>query len=58
MLLKIIDCESFETSEENLYDGISSSEVASLQCSDCNFSIKNSPQIFFFLEYVAKTRCL
>ena len=57
MLQKIIDRESLETSEENSYDGVPSSKAASLQCSDCNFAIKRTPQRFF-LEYVTETSCL
>ena len=57
MLQKIIDQGSLETSEENFYDGVSSSKVASLQCSDYNFAIKRTHQRFF-LEYVMETNCL
>ena len=32
MLRKIIDCESFENSQESVYDGVYFNKVASLQC--------------------------
>ena len=56
MLRKIIDCESLETSQENVYDGVSFSKVKSLPRSDYNFTIKRTyPR--FILEYVPKTSC-
>ena len=57
MLRKTIDCESAETSQENFYDGVSFSKVASLQCSDCNFAIKRTHHRLF-LEYVQKKEYL
>ena len=57
MLRKIIDCESLESSQENVYDGVSFSKVASLQCSDCNLALKRTHHRFF-LKYVPKTSCL
>ena len=43
MLQKIIDCESFEISQENFYDEVSFSNKASLQLS----YKENSPHILF-----------
>ena len=57
MLQKIIDGKSLEISEENVYEGVSFSEVTKLQCSDCNFAIKIGHHRYF-LEYVPKTSCL
>ena len=57
MLQKIIDGKSLEISQENIYGGASFSKVSSLQCSDCNFSIKIAHHRYF-LEYVPKTSCL
>ena len=57
MLRKIIDSKSLEISQENSYDGVSFSKVASLLCSECNVVIKRTHQ-GFFLEYVRKTSCL
>ena len=56
MLHKIIDCQSLEISQENFYDGVSFSKVATLclQCLDCNFAIKRAHRRFF-LEYELKT---
>ena len=53
MLRKIIDCESLETSQENVYDGVSFSKVKSLPRSDYNFTIKRTYHTFI-LEYVPK----
>ena len=39
MLLKIIDGKKLEISQENVYEGVSFSKVANLQCSDCNFAL-------------------
>ena len=50
MLRKIIDSESLEISQENVYDGVPFKKVKSLPCSDCNFTIKSTQD--FFLEYV------
>ena len=57
MLRNIIDGKSLEISMENVYEGISFSKVASLQCSDCNFAIKIAHHRYF-LEYVPKTSYL
>ena len=57
MLRKIIDCESFETSQENVYDGVSFSKVKSQLRSDYNFTIKRT-YYRFILEYIPKARCL
>ena len=57
MLRKIIDGKSLESSRKNLYEGVSFSKVANLQCSDCNFAIKIAHDRYF-LEYVSKTSCL
>ena len=57
MLRKIIDCESWETSQENFYDEVSFSKVTNIQCSERNFTIKTTHHRFS-LEYVSKTSCL
>ena len=57
MLRKIIDGKSLEISRENVYEGVSFSNVTNLQCSDCNFAIKIAHH-GHFLEYVPKTGCL
>ena len=54
LLQKIIDCESLEIFQENVCDGVTFSKVTSLQCSDCNFTIKRTRNRFF-LEHVPKT---
>ena len=54
---EIIDCKSLKISQENFYDEVSFSKVASLQCSDCNFAIKRTRHRFL-LEYVPKNSCL
>ena len=56
MLRKIIDCESLETSQENVYDRVSFSKVNSLPRSNYNFTIKRTYHIFI-LEYVPKASC-
>ena len=57
MLRKVIDGKSLETSQENVYEGVSFSKVSNLQCSDGNFAIKIAYHRYF-LEYVPKTSCL
>ena len=57
MLRKIIDWESLKIFQKIFYNGVSFSKVTSLQFSDCNFTIKRTPQRFF-LEYVPTTSCL
>ena len=54
MLQKIINCESLENSQENIYDGSYSGKVASLQRTDCNSTISRL-QHRFFLEYISKS---
>ena len=46
MLRKIIDCKSLEISKENVCENVS--KVTSLQCSDCNFTIKKTHHRFFY----------
>ena len=58
MLRKIIDGKSLKTSQENVYEGVSFSKVANLQCSDFNFAIKITDTHRYFLEYVPKASCL
>ena len=53
----IIDCKSLESSQDNLYNGVYFSKVASPQCIDCNLSINRICHIFFS-EYVPKNTCL
>ena len=50
MLRKIIHCGSLE-------DAVSFAKVTSLQCSDCNFTIKRTHHRFF-LDYVRQASCL
>ena len=57
MLRNIIDCESLEVTQGNVYDGVSCSNLKSLPCSDCNFTIKRTHQRFFW-EYVPEPGCL
>ena len=57
MLQKIIDSQSLEISQENVYEGVSFSKFTSLQCSNCNFAFKIAHHSYF-LEYVLKTSCL
>ena len=54
---KIIDGKSLEISQENVYDGVSFSNVTNLKCSDCNFAIKITHYRYFF-ENVPNTSCL
>ena len=54
---KIIDCKSLENSQQNFYDGVSSSKVTSLQFSDWNFTMKRIHHRFI-LENVRKNSCL
>ena len=57
MLRKIMDCESFRSSQENLLDGVYFCKVASLQCTDCTSTI-NRLYHRFFSENVSKASCL
>ena len=57
MLRKIIDGQSLEISQENVYEGVSFSKVTNLQRSDGNFAIKIAHHRYF-LEYVTTTSCL
>ena len=57
MLRKINDCESFEMSQESVYDGVLFSKVVCLQCPDCSSSIKRLHHRFF-PQYVSKSSCL
>ena len=57
ILRKIIHCKSLENSQQNFYDGVSSSKVISLQFSDWNFALKRIHHRFI-LENVPKTSCL
>ena len=41
MLRKIIDCQSFKSSQKNVQDGVYFSKVASLQCVDCTLFSEN-----------------
>ena len=54
LLRKMIDCESLEIFQENVFDGVSFSKATSLQCSDCNFTTKRTRNRFF-LKHVPKT---
>ena len=56
MLRKIIDCESFENSQENGSYGVCFSKVANLLCTVCISTI-NKLHKRFFLENVPKTSC-
>ena len=47
MLRKIIDCQSFKNSQENVSDGVYFSKVASQQCTDCTLFSKNIPKTSF-----------
>ena len=57
MLQKIIDCKCLDIFQKKICDGVSFSKVTSLQCSDCNFTIKRTHHRFF-LDYVLKTSCI
>ena len=46
MLLKIIDCKYLRNSQGNVYVEVCFSKVASLQSTNCYFTIKTSPKIF------------
>ena len=48
MLRKIINCESWENSQEKIYDEVYSSKVASLQRADCNSTISRPHHRFFW----------
>ena len=59
MLRKIADCESFQSSQENISDGVYFSTVASLQRVDCTSNInrlcnrlfpKNVPKTNFLIR--------
>ena len=54
ILHQLIDCESFKNSQENVYKGVYSSKIASLQCT----SIISRRHHRFFSENVRKTSCL
>lgn len=56
-LQTLIDWESLEISQENVYDGVYFSKVTELQCIDYNSAIKTL-LYRFFLEYVTKTSYL
>ena len=47
MLRRIIDCQSFKNSQENVSDGVYFSKVASLQCVDCTLFSENVPKTSF-----------
>ena len=53
MLGKIINCQSFKNSQENVEDGVYFSKVASLQTADCTSTI-NRFRHRFFSENVPK----
>ena len=57
MLQKIIYWECLDIFQKKVCDGVSFSKVTSLQCSDCNFTIKRTHHRFF-LDYVVKTGCI
>ena len=52
-----IYCESLEITQKSVRDGVSFGKVTSLQCSDCNFTIKRTHHKYF-QEYVPKTNCI
>ena len=56
MLGKVIDCESLEVSQENVYDRVSFTKVKTLTSSDRNFTLKRTNDRFI-LEYVPKASC-
>ena len=56
-LQTLIDWESLEISQENVYDGVYFSKVTELQCIDYNSAIKTL-LYRFFLEYIPKTSYL
>ena len=47
MFRKITDCESFDISRENVYDGVYFTKVTNLQCTDCNSALKRLLRKFF-----------
>ena len=47
ILRKIIDCQSFKNSQENVQDGVYFSKVASLQCTDCTLFSEIVPKTSF-----------
>ena len=57
MLRKLINCGSLKNLQESLYDRVDFSKVTSLQCTDCNSTIK---RLYHRLlpKYVPKTCCL
>ena len=55
MLGNIIDCQSFKNSQENVYDGVYFSKVASQQCTDCALFSKNVPKTSFLKEHFSKS---
>ena len=57
MLHKITDCESFESSQENVYKRVYPSKIVSLQRTSCT-SIISRLHHGFFSENVPKTSCL
>ena len=57
MLRKITDCESFQSSQENISDGVYFSAVASLQRVDCTSNINRFCNRLFS-KNVPKTNCL
>ena len=57
ILRKTIHCKSLENSQQNFYDGVSSSKVISLQFSDWNFALKRIHHKLI-LENIPKTSCL
>ena len=57
MLRKIIDCESFKNSQENVLVEVYFCKVANLQCTDCTSTI-NRLHHQFFSENVPKNSCL
>ena len=57
MLQNKIDCESLETSQENICNGVYFNKGASLKCRDCNSTI-NRLHYRFFSDYDPTTRCL
>ena len=57
MLRKIIECESFKNSQENIQGGLYLSKIASLQCTDWTSTI-NRLHHRFFSESLPKASCL
>ena len=55
ILRKILDCKSFENSQENVSDGVYFSKAASVQCTDCISTINRLHSRFFSKDVLKRT---